>query len=247
MASSQNWRSLINFETHTGVRLRNAFLNFGLLPPFLKKQVLQKIQKKEKQKIYVGDFAGLTDQSTCLDCGANIGNVTETLLETGSYVFAFEPDPVAFEKLEKRFSGNDRVALKQEAVGVDSGSVKLFRHKDFETDDHHTISSTLFAEKKNTGTNFVEVEKTNLLNFIENFDGEIDLLKMDIEGAEVDILEGIISKQLHTTKLKAVLCETHERVSFSHAWRTAKIRATITLSRNDNINLDHTWIPKKID
>ena len=84
------------------------------------------------------------------------------------------------------------------------------------------------------------MEKTNLLNFIENFDGEIDLLKMDIEGAEVDILEGIISKQLHTTKLKAVLCETHERVSFSHAWRTAKIRATVTLSRNDNINLDHT-------
>ena len=200
-----------------------------------------KKSRRTKSKKYMSEIlAGLRDQSTCLDCGANIGNVTETLLETGSYVFAFEPDPVAFEKLEKRFSGNDRVALKQEAVGVDSGSVKLFRHKDFETDDHHTISSTLFAEKKNTGTNFVEVEKTNLLNFIENFDGEIDLLKMDIEGAEVDILEGIISKQLHTTKLKAVLCETHERVSFSHAWRTAKIRATVTLSRIDNINLDHT-------
>ena len=37
-----------------------------------------------------------------IDCGANIGSITEKLLEECDEVHAFEPNPHAFKELKKR-------------------------------------------------------------------------------------------------------------------------------------------------
>src|SRR4051794_32403355 len=39
-----------------------------------------------------------------VDCGANVGDVTSSFARTGATVYAFEPDPLCFSVLSKRFS-----------------------------------------------------------------------------------------------------------------------------------------------
>src|ERR1700692_1145388 len=47
--------------------------------------------------------------SLIIDCGANIGDITSTFARTGAEVYAFEPNPVCFSILSKRFSASPNI------------------------------------------------------------------------------------------------------------------------------------------
>src|SRR5216117_3530220 len=48
----------------------------------------------------------LNKNSLVIDCGANTGDITKKFADTGATVHAFEPDPLAYEFLKKRFEKN---------------------------------------------------------------------------------------------------------------------------------------------
>lgn len=66
-----------------------------------------------------------------IDCGANIGSVALRLAKTGATVFAFEPDPIAFDQLRTVSQRFANLTIYQKAVADRPGLVQLFRGKIF--------------------------------------------------------------------------------------------------------------------
>jgi hypothetical protein len=85
----------------------------------------------------------------------------------------------------------------------------------------------------------VEVEIIDLTEFIEGLDKNIDLLKIDIEGAECELLEKFIEKELYT-KVAMTLVETHDGKIQGQKQKTDKIRQMIKERGIKNINL--SWL-----
>ena len=147
-----------------------------------------------------------------VDCGANIGEVTEVLAWRGATVHAFEPNPHAFYALKHRFRFRRNVVCHQKAVSTQDGSVSLFMHRQSDENPlYWSTGSSLLAEKGNVDSSRpVTVNAIDLTRFIRLLPGPVTVLKLDVEGAEVDILESLINDAATLEKVRHVLVETHD-------------------------------------
>jgi FkbM family methyltransferase len=156
-------------------------------------------------------FRGLRRGAVAVDCGANIGRVTALLAERGADVYAFEPNPHAFAVLERRFTANPRVRCLPQAVTATAGVARLYLHIEAQ-DDQVTWStgSSLFAAKPNVDpAMFVDVETIDLDAFLDGL-GDVQVLKLDVEGAEIEILERLLESG-RLAAIEHVLVEMHDR------------------------------------
>jgi FkbM family methyltransferase len=134
-----------------------------------------------------------------IDCGANIGLAVlywKQLYESAR-VIAFEPDPVVFEVLSwncQQF-GLSNVRLINKAVSNQVGEALFYAEG---ADAGHLV-----FDKVNGGRPAVPVATVRLSDFL---DDEIDLLKIDIEGAETVVLRDC-EDLLH--RVKHVFVEYH--------------------------------------
>ena len=72
----------------------------------------------------------MNKNSIVLDIGANIGNVSNYILEkTNTSIFAFEPNRLCFEIMARRFVDNKRIKTYNLAVSNYKGISKLYLHK----------------------------------------------------------------------------------------------------------------------
>jgi FkbM family methyltransferase len=121
-----------------------------------------------------------------VDVGANIGFYTlllsQLVTDTGR-VFAFEPMPLGLERLRTnlRLNAVRNVEVRAEAVAAGSGSARFF----LGPSDHTSISSLQPIE----GAEVIDVPCTTLDAVLTDCP-RIDLLKMDVEGAEAHVLSG---------------------------------------------------------
>ncbi len=134
---------------------------------------------------------------TCIDCGANHGEFTLWLSQnTKSSIWAFEPDPRLFAKLPQL----SRAQFVRKAVDGTSGKMLLNLGQD-------RCSSFVYRESGKQER--VWVEKVSLDAFCqENRIKTIDLLKLDIEGAELPVLEETSDELL--SKTKQITVEFHD-------------------------------------
>ena len=134
-----------------------------------------------------------------LDIGANIGNYSKLLIEeTNSYIFAFEPLDGAYDNLNKLVIEHpNRIEAFKLALG-DKNVEKNLNFTDEKSekatflDDINKLSFYEAASNKKKLVNLVTLDE-----FMEQknlFDKEIDLIKIDTEGYELEILKG--SKRL---------------------------------------------------
>ena len=146
-----------------------------------------------------------------IDCGANVGLYTRFLARAGATVHAFEPDPIAFAELKKNTSMMPNVHLHQAAVGVEDGEIELFRSTAFDNDPlNRTVdSSTLPIKNLHSDSQVIKVRQVALTGFISSLSAPVSILKMDIEGAEVDVLQSLIDRKLAGLVHRAFV-ETHE-------------------------------------
>ena len=86
-----------------------------------------------------------------------------------------------------------------------------------------------------------EVEVIDLCEFIEKEfiiqKKQIYLLKLDIEGAEFEILEKLIAKKLYK-HIKFIACETHEYMFKDGKARLERLKDLIVKEKITNILLD---------
>ena len=203
-----------------------------------------KIGRKSRKKNAFAEFnralSNLNKGSYVIDCGANVGEFTKLFLKKGFFVDAFEPDPIAINELKKKCKNNKNLNLFQSAVGLKDNMQKLFRYRKFdENDPYSTQGSSLLDYRSGTNKPFVEIKVIDFINHINKQKKEISLLKMDIEGSEIEILNKIIDLNMHD-KIKYIFVETHERFSHKLGLETAKLKLRINNLNINNINLD--WV-----
>ncbi len=180
-----------------------------------------------------------------VDCGANMGVVTAVLAATGADVVAFEPDPYAFDQLTAKFADSPNVRLINAAVGVGSGTVRLMRADNFaDNPQGASVKSTILGGgRRIDAENGVDVPLIDFPGFVREqvaARGEIAFVKMDIEGAELDILETMDREDLFAD-IRGLVAETHERKFKDLRDRYRVLKETIATNQpSGKINLD--WI-----
>ena len=149
---------------------------------------------------------------TCIDLGANVGKYTKKMASVAKRVIAFEPDPWACAELRANVADLDNVKIENAAAGACEKTVLLYRHARFDIDPAlYSEASSVIAEKRNlTDEDAVEVRQIDFIRYIEGLDEEVGVLKIDIEGAEVNLLESMLDRPDVLARIDNIFAETHE-------------------------------------
>lgn len=151
----------------------------------------------------------LKPQPVIVDVGANLGFFALFMASQvpGARVFAYEPLPTNFKHLQRHFRLNQDKALVAEnkAVAGAKGSLELYYNPNVD----FTPLASLRTDFEDTNTSRVTVEAVSLPDIFAGHQlQQIDLLKLDCEGAEYDILYPCPDSLLQRVKLMAM--ETHQ-------------------------------------
>ena len=183
-------------------------------------------------------FWALRKGDIAFDCGANVGHYTALMARSGATVYAFEPNPHAFAVLADKFRHARNVHCIQKAVYWEDARLKLYLHKQTGEDPlHWSTGSSVISTKANIDTaRFVEVEAIDLAAFIGRLGCPVVLLKMDIEGAEPQVLLRLIETG-EFAKVRHLLVETHDDRLPEIAPEMARVRRLIQERGIANIDL----------
>jgi len=144
----------------------------------------------------------IKEGNVVVDIGANIGYFTlifAKLVGKNGSVFAFEPELNNFNILKKNIEINNyaNVKLVKKAISDKTKIMRLFLN------DSNKGSHTLGKQKNNKQS--TEIESVRLDDFFD-INNKIDFIKIDIEGAEIDAINGM-SKILQNNKDLKILIE----------------------------------------
>jgi FkbM family methyltransferase len=159
---------------------RREFHDFGMLKTF------------ESGRIYEPEVSSyiiknLKSGETFMDIGANNGYFTvlaANLVGPNGKVISVEPNPNSFQRLLHNIEINNlsNVILLNIALSDYDGKTTLYLNSDSEDGLASLIKSEQFEP-------FAEVEVKRFDHLFE--EEKIDILKMDVEGAEMDVIRGM--------------------------------------------------------
>lgn len=141
---------------------------------------------------------GLAQGGHVFDVGANIGYTAVVFgrsVSPGFRVFAFEPEPSNFASLESSIARHHLTATCEPihaAVGAAPGEAKLWLNTTHHAD--HRIVTAAF-ESAASGSGQVTVPLVSVDSFVAQraLDGPVCLIKIDVQGYELPVLEGCLA------------------------------------------------------
>ncbi len=172
------------------------------------------------------------ERPVIIDGGAHYGETVEQILRVlpSAVVHAIEPNPEAYRRLRgvaERYES--QVTTYQEALSDRVGAVQLNIAQDDETSSLKPVSEAghkLFGDIMKVADS-IEVEVTTIDHWREiNSVGAVDLLKLDIQGSELDALRGA-QKSLYDG-VNAILAEVHFLPAYDGAPPLPEIIAFMT-------------------
>lgn len=131
---------------------------------------------------------------TLIDVGANVGNWTDGCrnLLAPTRIVCFEPQPSCAEILRQRFSRAPEVDVRELAIGRGEGRCSLQCWPASELSTIKRLGErgrTLHAIDAEEVPTDIEVRQSSLDEELRTVD-EIRILKIDVQGAEMDVVEG---------------------------------------------------------
>lgn len=182
-------------------------LKEGLFPNAqikLEKQLL-----KSRQSFY---STFISKDDIVFDIGANWGNRSEVFLSIGAKVIALEPLNNCFDYLKYKFKFEKFTAINK-GVGSTNRTQALYKP---DTADTIASFSTDFISKtedrfgdKNWSV-VSEMEIVTLDSLIEKY-GQPRFIKIDVEGYELDVLQGL-TKKVNIVCFEFTIPELHEQL-----------------------------------
>ncbi len=130
----------------------------------------------------------LKENSNCVDVGCHKGEIIEIMLTQApkGVHFGFEPIPILYHNLRKKYSSNPNCIISSIAASNQVG----------ESSFNYVVSNPSYSglkkrayDKKNEQDKKILVQTNKLDNVIPD-DMVIDLIKIDVEGGEMLVLEG---------------------------------------------------------
>ena len=172
---------------------KNLFLSESYL---LHKRAERFYKKKTEREIQF--LSNLTNRSLgSIDIGVYRGVYSYFLSKQSKYVYAFEANPLLIEKLKKAFQKCKNIRLENLAISSCNGFADLkipFRNQNIDYSDYEELYqlgiATIHENNNLANTEFqsIEIKKINLDSYI--FDHKIGFIKIDVEGHELDIING---------------------------------------------------------
>jgi FkbM family methyltransferase len=168
---------------------------------------------------FVGSWLG--PESVVIDLGMNLGKFSyEVQRRYGCSVVGVEANPA----LARSILQTDRLSCSNIAITGKTGPVEFF------IDPHQSEASTIYPEGFTNGLQRVVVEGKTFTDFVKAERlRHIDLLKIDIEGAELDLLRFIPDSVLQD--IQQICVEFH---SFMRPQDTPQVKAVIAGVRARN-------------
>ena len=190
-------------------------------------------------KLFKSVMESIQEGDVCIDCGANLGQETLIMAYKGAEVHAFEPHPICYNHLTKLTSKyRSNVHIYQQGVWDKDTTMNLYfgqGHNDNAI--QASESASIIEEKINISKDdYVQVEVIDLVKFIKKLQTRIKVLKIDIEGAEVEVLRRIIDTKTYEL-IDLIVVETHEKIPGLEE-PIRRLRDEIINKNIDNINLD---------
>jgi FkbM family methyltransferase len=153
------------------------------------------------------NFSADTDQPFILDCGSNIGMsiLFFKKLFGEARIVGFEPDPATYRMLLANIEQNGLrdVVVHNCALSDNEGTIQFYR------DTAEEGSLTMSVDKDRCGGEPIVVPARRLSTFITD---PVDLLKMDIEGAEYTVLPELAASG-KLSRVKKIHLEYHHHIT----------------------------------
>ena len=150
----------------------------------------------------------IKNNSVVVDVGAHIGNYCNFFLETlddSGKVYVLEVHPVNFNRLYKKYNLSDNAVLLNKAASNIDGVEPVYHDGTMS----HTHTTNIIGKNSNGEPidNFKigSVSSIRLDTLLIN-ETTIDLIKIDVEGAEIKVLEGL--SKIHS-RIKNIIIECH--------------------------------------
>lgn len=160
-----------------------------------------------REIFFEGDyrFEPKTDSPLIFDCGANIGLATLYFkhLYPKARIVAFEADPATAAVLRENVVSNHLEGVTIHNLMLAGGEGEFAFYSGGEANLMGSANPSRVAQGRE-----IKVSGTRLSLFV---DGEVDLLKLDVEGSESDVLADLnASKKL--SKVRQMVIEYHHKI-----------------------------------
>lgn len=146
---------------------------------------------------YLPEFELHKHTGLVVDAGAHVGVFSLVAASFAANVISIEPDEhnAAFLKLNLERNMISNVILESRGLSHTEKRVKLFGSE-------NSLNPSLVG----TGSNFREIDSVTLAEIIKKY-GRIDLLKLNVEGAEFKIIEE--TPLVHLNDIDFIVAEVH--------------------------------------
>ncbi len=209
--SSYEFRKRILKQRFVEISVHNYKMVADLNDPGISRTLIH-FGTREKDHIYILNKE-LSSGSVIIDLGANIGYYTlmeANIVGNDGYVYAIEPSPSNVDLLRKNISlnnYNDIVEVFQMGASNKTGKEQFYTS---EMSNLGTFSPTRYYGKSSMtkSSPTISAKTTNIPDFVVD-KKQIDFIRMDIEGYEVEVFEGMIPMLENKNFSPKILFETH--------------------------------------
>ena len=200
------------------------------------KGFLKRIKRERQWYKANGDSTFLIDysldeKSVVFDVGGYIGNSAASIYcKFGSTIHIFEPVKVYIDRLESRFGENKKIFLHEYGVGGETTDLEIFISEG---------GTSLFSNHINYKSK--ELIKINSLkDVLQKLNViEIDLISINIEGAEYALLEHAIDNNL-LINIRYIQVQFHD-ISDDSICRRELIRDKLKLTHSEKYCFPFVW------
>jgi FkbM family methyltransferase len=144
--------------------------------------------KYEYIKPWLADLA----PATVVDIGVNHSQFLHlaSRLWPGADIIGVEPNAALAEKANRYYSDNPRVRVEACAVGAENGEIDLFVTANDQNSSIHKPTDAFHDDRSNDGVVRTDPVKLSRLDaLLDGVKGPM-LLKIDVQGAELEVLQG---------------------------------------------------------